>query len=190
METKQTPAKPLKVTTEEGTTYEFEEVNRFKYLGVVITNKNEMNEEIEERIAKANKSVGRLNRFLRSKNVTRRTKKQVYKTIVRPTVLYASETEVGSMGTQDTTKDIWRYKRTRPMEKKNKPRDRGNIRRTNNHEDNQSTETKMARPRRKSTRGKDNWESIRPPKRRKEKERKAKTEMDRRRSKRSSKLRH
>ncbi|XP_063914263.1 uncharacterized protein LOC135130772 [Zophobas morio] len=92
METKQTPAKPLKVTTEEGTTYEFEEVNRFKYLGVVITNKNEMNEEIEERIAKANKSVGRLNRFLRSKNVTRRTKKQIYKTIVRPTVLYASET--------------------------------------------------------------------------------------------------
>ncbi|KAJ3653782.1 hypothetical protein Zmor_013016 [Zophobas morio] len=67
METKQTPAKPLKVTTEEGTTYEFEEVNRFKYLGVVITNKNEMNEEIEERIAKANKSVGRLNRFLRNK---------------------------------------------------------------------------------------------------------------------------
>ncbi|KAJ3648445.1 hypothetical protein Zmor_020249 [Zophobas morio] len=52
METKQTPAKPLKVTTEEGTTYEFEEVNRFKYLGVVITNKNEVNEEIEERIAK------------------------------------------------------------------------------------------------------------------------------------------
>ncbi|XP_063914304.1 probable cytochrome P450 4d14 [Zophobas morio] len=40
METKQTPAKPPKVTTEEGTTYEFEEVNRFKYLGVVITNKN------------------------------------------------------------------------------------------------------------------------------------------------------
>ncbi|KAJ3660556.1 hypothetical protein Zmor_004998 [Zophobas morio] len=65
IETKQTPAKPLKVTTEEGTTYKFEEVNRFKYLGVVITNKNEMNEEIEERIAKANKSVGRLNRFLR-----------------------------------------------------------------------------------------------------------------------------
>ncbi|KAJ3656410.1 hypothetical protein Zmor_015490 [Zophobas morio] len=39
METKQTPAKPLKVTTEAGTTYEFAEVNGFKYLGVVITNK-------------------------------------------------------------------------------------------------------------------------------------------------------
>ncbi|XP_063924579.1 uncharacterized protein LOC135138530 [Zophobas morio] len=89
---KTNPSKTTELTTEEGTTYEFEEVNRFKYLGVVITNKNEMNEEIEERIAKANKSVGRLNRFLRSKNVTRRTKKQVYKTIVRPTVLYASET--------------------------------------------------------------------------------------------------
>nr|WP_255576944.1 hypothetical protein [Enterobacter cloacae complex sp. 2DZ2F20B] len=62
---KTNPSKTTESNYRRRTTYEFEEVNRFKYLGVVITNKNEMNEEIEERTAKANKSVGGLNRILR-----------------------------------------------------------------------------------------------------------------------------
>ena len=36
-------------------------------------------------------NLGRLNRFLGAKNVTRQTKKQVYKTMTRPTVLYVCE---------------------------------------------------------------------------------------------------
>ena len=51
-----------------------------------------MKEEIEERIIKGSISLGRLNKFLKSKNVTRQTKKQVYKTVMRPTVLYGYET--------------------------------------------------------------------------------------------------
>ena len=37
-------------------------------------------------------NLGRLNKFLRNKNLKRQTKKQVYKTVIRPTVLYACET--------------------------------------------------------------------------------------------------
>ena len=82
----------MKITAEDGTTYEFEEVTKFKYIGVVITNKTEMKEEIEERIIKGSMNLGRLNMFLRSKTVTRQTKKQVYKMVIRPTVLHACET--------------------------------------------------------------------------------------------------
>ena len=84
--------KALKITAEDETTYELEKLKKFKYLGVVITDKNEMEEEIEERIMKGSINLGRLNKFLTSKNVTRQTKKQVYKTVIRPTVLYACET--------------------------------------------------------------------------------------------------
>ena len=87
-----------------------------------------MKEEIEECIIKGSMNLGRLNKFLRSKNVTRQTKKQLYKTVIRPTVLYACDTwtltrmgtEIRDLGTKNTTDDIWRSQGTRRMENKNK----------------------------------------------------------------------
>ena len=52
MTNKEDSQKTLKIAAEGGTTYEFEEVKKFKCLAVVITNKNKMREGIEEPIIK------------------------------------------------------------------------------------------------------------------------------------------
>ena len=77
MTNKEDSQKTLEIIAEDGTTYEFEKVKKFKYLGLVITSENEMKEEIEERITKGSINLAKLNKFLGSKNVTRQTQKQV-----------------------------------------------------------------------------------------------------------------
>ena len=69
-----------------------EEVDSFKYLGSIICVDNTMEEEIAERIAGASKCSWSLNALLKSKLLTRRTKIQLYTTIVRPVLTYACET--------------------------------------------------------------------------------------------------
>ena len=72
--------------------YIFEKVNQFKYLGSVIHENNDLLIEIKERIAAGNKAYFSCNNMLKSKNINRNTKKIIYKTIIRPVIMYASET--------------------------------------------------------------------------------------------------
>lgn len=69
----------------------FEEVEEFKYLGVVINNKNEEKQEIEARVKAASRASYSLNKLLSSKIFSRRTKLRMYKTIIRPVLLYGAE---------------------------------------------------------------------------------------------------
>lgn len=81
----------LEVITERSK-YSFEKVNTFNYLGVTITNKGEEKAEIQERIAKGIKCMGGLLHILKSKSISRNVKKRLYKTIIRPVVIYGCET--------------------------------------------------------------------------------------------------
>ena len=64
----------------------------FKYLGSTVTWDSDMVEEVKLRIAAALKCSWALNKILKSKFLSRRTKLQVYATMIRPIATYASET--------------------------------------------------------------------------------------------------
>ncbi|GBM53758.1 hypothetical protein AVEN_145331-1 [Araneus ventricosus] len=68
----------------------FERVSEFKYLGTTVNDQN-MLKEINNRIKSANKCFFGLKKQLRSRLVTRRTKMRLYKTLILPVLLYASE---------------------------------------------------------------------------------------------------
>ena len=70
----------------------FEKVNNFKYLGATITENNEILAEIKARITACNKAYYSSHNMLKNKNISRKTKKNIYKTIIRPVVTYGSET--------------------------------------------------------------------------------------------------
>jgi len=71
--------------------YKFERVGEFKYLGSMITEHRDNNTEIKARITAGNSSYYSVLPLLRSKAVSRTTKIRMYKTIIRPVVLYGSE---------------------------------------------------------------------------------------------------
>lgn len=73
---------------------EFEEVENYMYLGVLVTNKCEEDSEIDLRIAKSNNCAGGLNKILRSKEVSRNTKFRIYKSVLKPTLTFGCETWV------------------------------------------------------------------------------------------------
>lgn len=70
---------------------EYERVEAFKYLGSTITEDNKTSVEIQERIASGNRCYFSLQNMFKSKNVSRKTKVQIYVTILRPIVMYGSE---------------------------------------------------------------------------------------------------
>lgn len=82
----------LQVQNQNGTKIEFKGEESFMYLGVLINNKCQEEDEINLRIAKSNNCAGGLSRILKSKEVSRHTKIRVYKTIIRPTLTYSCET--------------------------------------------------------------------------------------------------
>jgi hypothetical protein len=74
--------------------HSFERTDSFKYFGVVVTTKNEVSTEIQARTAAGNVYYFPLQRILKSKSISRRAKLAINKTIIKPTVTYASETWV------------------------------------------------------------------------------------------------
>ncbi|XP_013173707.1 PREDICTED: uncharacterized protein LOC106122315 [Papilio xuthus] len=64
----------------------------FKYLGCTITDTNTREEEINIRIHNALRCSAALHQVLVSKLLSRRTKIRIYKTVIRPILLYGCET--------------------------------------------------------------------------------------------------
>jgi hypothetical protein len=72
----------------------FERVNAFKYLGSMVNTNNSIEEEIKERIPAGNRVYRVHKKLFTSKLISRNVKLQLYDTLIRPTVTYASETWV------------------------------------------------------------------------------------------------
>jgi hypothetical protein len=66
----------------------FERVNSFVYLGTLITNDNSTFAEINSRVALANRSYFGLVNILKAKNINRKYKVIIYKTLIRPVLMY------------------------------------------------------------------------------------------------------
>jgi len=71
---------------------EFEGVSEFKYLGNIIENNNRIDSCIKERIQTGDKAYCANLQMLISKIISRRSKLQIYKTLMRPVVTYGAET--------------------------------------------------------------------------------------------------
>ena len=70
----------------------FEKVEKFKYLGVTITNMNDIREEIKRRINIGNAYYYSLEIILSSHLISKKLKVNRYKTIIFSVVLYGCET--------------------------------------------------------------------------------------------------
>lgn len=71
--------------------YTFENVERFNYLGSELNVENKISQEINRRIVIGNKAYYANVKLLKSKLLSHKTKLQIYKTLVRPTVTYGCE---------------------------------------------------------------------------------------------------
>lgn len=71
--------------------HKFEIVDEFVYLGALIRADTDITREIMRRIIAANRCFYGVQRHLRSKLLTKETKLRIYKTLIRPVLLYGSE---------------------------------------------------------------------------------------------------
>ena len=67
--------------------HRFYKVNNFSYLGVILTNNNEEDIEIQQRLNAAHKSLSACHKLLSSRLLSHKTKIRIYKTIIRPVLL-------------------------------------------------------------------------------------------------------
>ena len=72
----------------------FERVNSFLYLGTSITADNNTYAEINNRITLDNRSYFGLVNTLKAKNISRKCKVVMYKTLIKPVLMYGAETWV------------------------------------------------------------------------------------------------
>ncbi|KAL4142514.1 hypothetical protein QTP88_004958 [Uroleucon formosanum] len=78
--------------------YIFEKVEAFKYLGININSKNNVHEEIKERVASANRCYYSLLKLFRSKLLSRESKVILYTSYLRPVLTYRCETWATTKG--------------------------------------------------------------------------------------------
>jgi hypothetical protein len=71
--------------------YKFEKVHMFKYLGFLVTDKNDIRAETKNRIGLGNKCCYGLRKHLGSRNTSSGIKFLIYKTLIRPVVTYGAE---------------------------------------------------------------------------------------------------
>lgn len=71
--------------------YTFERVNSFKYLGSLLTQDNSSTAEIKARISMANRSYFGLKQLFGSRFLRHKYKLKLYKTLLRPIVMYGTE---------------------------------------------------------------------------------------------------
>lgn len=96
----------LQITTEGENSYCFEQVNQSEYLGVILTNNNNEQPEIEKRIGRGCRAAGIMKELFKSKNVSLGAKLRIYNTVICPAVLYGCELWV--LNQQEANKlEIW-----------------------------------------------------------------------------------
>jgi hypothetical protein len=71
-----------------------ERVNTFKYLGSVLNEENDIDLPIRSRVMAGNKCYYDLGSIMRSKSISRKSKLKIYRTVIKPIAIYASETWV------------------------------------------------------------------------------------------------
>jgi hypothetical protein len=73
---------------------DFEVIKEFAYLGSLMIPTNDVSLEIQRRIQTANRYFFGLRKHLQSSQLSRQTKFTIHKTLIRPGLLYGSETWV------------------------------------------------------------------------------------------------
>ncbi|XP_040151373.1 uncharacterized protein LOC120893502 [Anopheles arabiensis] len=68
-----------------------EVVKEFCYLGTVVISDNDISSEIRRHIVHGNRAYYGLHRLLRPRRLQTRTKCEIYRTLIRPVVLYGHE---------------------------------------------------------------------------------------------------
>jgi len=70
---------------------DLEVVEEFCYLGTIVTSDNNVSSEIRRRIVQGNRAYYGLHKLLRSRRLQQHTKCAIYRTLIRPVVLYGYE---------------------------------------------------------------------------------------------------
>jgi len=90
----------------------FEKVSEFRYLGAVLSKNNDWVREIGVRIVKAERAAFVLNKFLKSKVFSKKTKARLYTAIIRLTLTYGCEAWTTTSNTERKLRTfenkIWR----------------------------------------------------------------------------------
>jgi hypothetical protein len=84
----QTYRKDIEIGTEG---MKIEEVSNVKYLGTIVTKGKLIEEEIKERIATGNRAFFANKKIFQSKLISKKSKIKLYKSLIRPVVVYGSE---------------------------------------------------------------------------------------------------
>ncbi|XP_049300718.1 uncharacterized protein LOC125774640 [Anopheles funestus] len=85
---------------------DLEMVEEFCYLGTIVTSDNNMSSQIRRRIVQGNFAYYGLHKLLRSRRLQQHTKCTIYRTLIRPVVLYGYE--FWTLLTEDATVDyLW-----------------------------------------------------------------------------------
>ena len=69
----------------------YEEVRNFRYLGSMVSRNNDIQIEIKEKLATGNRCLRSLNKIIQSRYISKKVKIRIYKTIIKPAVVYGSE---------------------------------------------------------------------------------------------------
>ena len=95
-----------------------ERVNTFKYLGATLAENGDLDAEMTHRIQSGWENWKRVSGILCDRRISLRVKGKVYKTVVRPAMMYSAETwavkkaqekKVGCGGNEDVKMDEWSH---------------------------------------------------------------------------------